>query len=334
MITLLSYPLFYYAYKFGVPDTQGLKDYQSYYHLYLNWDFDKVASPFNTRVISTYGVYLLSKLGYAYETEINFNVSGKDKVVFFNALLVNYLSLVLTCFMIYKIIYREFKNKMYAFAIGIGYLLSFGTLFFAINPLTDSLPGLFIAIAFYFYLKEKYWIIIPLALSIFQREYVFFIFGLLTFVKILNDRSLKNNSYYIAVLSINIICFFTYFYLRKTIFFTDQHQGQLDVGSYLYKLTHPNFPILAYVKQSFLNQNILILYFLLIAYKTFRSEKIDGFYLVNTILLYLQVHFVSFVAVLGNSTGRYFYLTTPIITYYIARELYPIVKKEFQLSLN
>ena len=59
---ILSYGLFFYAYKFSQPDIQGLKDYEQYQLMYNGWNFNEVESPFNTRIISTYGIYLLNNL--------------------------------------------------------------------------------------------------------------------------------------------------------------------------------------------------------------------------------------------------------------------------------
>ncbi len=331
IIVLVSYPLFYSAYKFSVPSTQGLNDYDAYYHLYSNWDYNKVPSPFNIRIISSYGTFLITKLGYAYDTKINFEGTDKDKVVFFSALLFNYLSLVFTCFLVYKTVLNKFKNRFFSFGIGLAYLFGFGTVFFAISPITDSLAGLFVAIILYCYLKKSYWIIVPLVLGIFQREYIFFIFGLLSTVKIIYDKSIKKNAYYVAVFTICSACFILYFILRMTLFYTSDYAQQIQVETYLSHLIHPNVQVISYIKQSFFNQNQLIIYFILIFYKFIGEKEINKLHLLNTLFLYLQTHIISTMVQLGNNAGRIFYFTTPIIIYYIAVELYPIVKSSYQL---
>src|SRR3972149_2435924 len=82
---ILSYPLFYYAYKFGSPDF-GNNDFYSYYHLYKNWDFREVESPFNTRLISSFFIFLFNKLGFFYNSQISYHNQGIDQRVFFNAI--------------------------------------------------------------------------------------------------------------------------------------------------------------------------------------------------------------------------------------------------------
>ena len=98
---ILSYGLFYYAYKFSSPAVQGLKDYTEYVKLYKNWDYDNVSSPFNTRLVSSYGIYLLNKTGLFYQTDITFTNNQTEKSVFFNGLLFNYIFIVLTGVLIF-----------------------------------------------------------------------------------------------------------------------------------------------------------------------------------------------------------------------------------------
>ena len=95
---LLSFPLFYFAYKFCLPDFGG-EDFFSYYHLYKNWDFSKVDCPFNMRLVSAFFIYIMNAMGLHYDTKIVFTYfhPDLDQQVFFNAICFNYLCVMGTC---------------------------------------------------------------------------------------------------------------------------------------------------------------------------------------------------------------------------------------------
>lgn len=327
IIVIVSYPLFYYAYKCSVPSTLGLNDYKSYYQLYQSWDYNSTPSPFNTRLISSYGTYLITKLNFAYDTKINFEVWNKDRVVFFSALFFNYLALIATCFLVYKIIQYKLKNQYYSFAFGLAYLFSFGTLFFTISPITDSLAGFLVALCLYYYLKKSYWIVLPIILSIFQREYIFFIFALLPTIKIIYEKSVKKDKYYTFVFVLNVACFIAYYILRNTFFFTNDYAYQIQIDSYLNNFIKSGFHILEHVKHSLLNQNLLSFYILVIVVKCFLRSSINKLYFITVLLLFLQSIFVGMMVQLGNNSARMFHFTAPIIIYYIALELYSLKNK-------
>lgn len=318
----LSYPLFYYAYKFGSPDF-GNNDFYSYYHLYNNWDFKQVESPFNTRLISSFFIYLFNKIGFFYNAEINYHHPMIDQRVFFNALFFNYLSLVITAFIIYKTICKFFVNKFFAFFSGTMTFLGFGALFYSLNTLTESFSILLFTLIFFAYQSRSYWIAPLLLLAVIQREYIFFIMGLVSIVHYFFYKSEKK--YFFSVFIFSVLGFGIYYILRKTVFFTPYFSSQLDFPNLFARILHPGFPIGEYIRQSFLNQNILLLYIFIILYKLVKKSAIDKLNLAIVLLLYLQAHFVSILAVLGNSCGRYFYITLPLLIFFIAKEIRPLL---------
>src|ERR1051326_2400508 len=177
VFVLISYPLFYYAYKYCSPQVGQLTDYYSYYNLYDKWDFGKVESPFNIRLISSFFVFLFGKLNFYYDTQIAFNM-GSQKI-FFDAIFLNYIFVVLTCMAIFKTVYHFFSNYLFAFGISVLYLLGFGTIFFELSPITDSCSVFLMAVIFYFYLRQSKWVLLFLSLAVFQREYILLAMGLL-----------------------------------------------------------------------------------------------------------------------------------------------------------
>jgi hypothetical protein len=337
ILVLISYPFLYYNYKFGNP-ALGLIDFFDYFPMYHNWDFSEVESPFNTRIISITLVYLLVQIGIYYPTKISFTHADIDQetlqLVFFNANLVSYIGVLFTCYFLKKIIFHETKNELFSSTLSFLYLVGFATISLMVSGLTDSWGVLFGTIAFYLFIKRCNWIFLVLFLSIFQREYVFFIFGLLGLFYGIKSYNIdkKINSYPIRVMIGSILFFIIYFVLRKTLFFTEEHASQLETTGYLSNLLTKRFPFWDYVFQTFFIQNIVMLYVLVLIYKWRKKMEInkEGILLVS--LLFLMVIAVSFIAALGNSAGRYFHINIAVVFFFLAKELYPILHHKLSLS--
>lgn len=328
---LLSYPLFYFSYKFCLPDFGG-QDFYSYYLLYGNWEFDRVPSPFNMRLVSSCIIYLMNQAGFYYDTEIVFKTvySQFDQQIFFNAVFFNYLSVVVTCFVIYVLIKKQFKNELYSFLIGALYLMGFGTLFFSLKPLTESLGILLVAIAFLLYVKHSNWIYLILLISVFQREYIFFVFGIIAFL----DFLFLKKKYFANVFSCSVLLFVTYFILRKTYFFTPHFEYQTSMNTFVGSLFNSGIEWIPFIKQSFFTSNLLILYLFIILYKRILNYSVSKQHLIIVITLFAHVILMSIMARFGNSAGRYFYYTVPILLYYIAIELKPLLLSQLRFDDN
>ena len=320
---LLAFPLFYFVYKHGTPDF-GLKDFYSYYDLYNNWDIDKVDAPFNMRLLGSFFVYLLHKCGLHYDTLTAFDKTGLDRQVYFSAVFFNMLCVVSTCSVIYISVKKFFKDVLLSFTAGLIYLLGFGTIFYELMPLTDALSVFLFSLVLFNYLSKSYLIIIPLLLLIIQREYIFLALGLIC---VLDLWKLKEK-YYLHILVVCVACFLTYFLLRKTIFYTPKYDHQASPSYFLESLFQIQFPLFMYLKQTLMTLNIFIVYLLIVAYKKIKKLEIDKFSLIKIILLFLQINIISFAAVFGNNTGRYFYILVPLVIFYMAKEALPLLKEK------
>lgn len=316
VFALLTFPAFYFVYKYGHPNF-GLKDFHDYYKLYKDMDIASVDAPFNMRLLSSFFVYIFYKAGFHYHTEIVFDSLGMDKQVFFSAVLFNYLCVVSTCVVIYYTIKVQFKNVLLSFIGGALYLMGFGTLFYELMPITDALSVLLFALLFFYYLKWSYWIIVPLLLLIFQREYIFLALGLVTAM----DYWKYREKYYIHLLLICILCFTIYIVLRKTVFYTPTYDHQASIGYFVSSIFKLQFPLLPYLKQTLMTMNLFILYIGLVLYKKYKGiYLVDKFGLIKQIALFLQINIISFAAVFGNNTGRYLYILVPMVIYQIIVE--------------
>lgn len=331
LLIMLSYPLFYFSYKFCLPDFGG-EDYFYYQHLYSNWDFEKVPSPFNMRIISSFFIFLFNKIGLYYDTKIVFTSFHPelDQQVFFNAILFNYICVIFTCLVIFKLIDEEFGNKVYSFAGACTYLLGFGTLFFSLKPLSEACGILLIALTFYFYRKRSPWMFLFLLVSIMQREYIYFVFAIIGMVDFYYNRK----RYYILTVLASVVLFFVYVILRKTFFYTPHFEYQMTISTFIHSILNPQIDLSSFVKQSFLLSNLLFLYYIVILYKNINQFSFNKNYFINITLLFIHVILMSIMACFGNNVGRYFYYTAPILIYYLFIELKPLVISYLKTEKN
>lgn len=325
LIVLFTYPLFYYSYKFGNPSL-GNRDFFDYYPIYKDLNVSAVESPFCTRLISGFLIYLVHKTGINYGSEVSFHKEGIDTQVYFSAVLFNYFVFTLACFCLYVFLNKIHRNSFYSFLFVFIFILGFGTQFYLINTLTESFSMFLFFFIFISYYYRSYWIIPLLLLCIIQREYFFFVMGLWAAFDFL---IIKRNRYFIFVFLTAVSSFAIYIALRKTIFYTPTYSEQLNAGGYLSHLLNPGIEIGHFIKQSFLNQNIYILYLLVIAYKLIKKIPFDQptFYLLLAFLV--QIIIISLIAGLGNSAGRYFYTLMPFVIFVLSIELKPLIKENF-----
>jgi hypothetical protein len=324
LFTALGYPLFYYAYKYGTPEFGGL-DVLSYYKLYTDWDFAAVDSPFNQRIISSYITFLLHKTGIHYSTETAMQGFGLDPQVYFCALLFNFACVTATCVVIYRIVEKHLlASPLFSFACGMLFLLGFGTLSFLLTALTDAFSVLLVALIFKYFLERSWWQLPFLLLAVFQREYIFFVFGLIAAMHWLFQKN--DRKYYLMVLAASIGFFLVYFICRKTLFFTPRFNHQIAFDQFFANIAVSIQDFGAYIRQTFLVQNLLFLYFAIAAYKRFSGQGIVRLHLLIVFVLLAEAIVLSLLIRLGNNTGRYFYMTAPIIIFYLAMELQPLLQ--------
>ena len=331
VLILLSYPLFYFSYKFCLPDFGG-EDYYAYQYLYKDWNFAKVPSPFNMRIISSFCVYIINHIGLDYNTETVFSVihPAFSRQVFFNAVLFNYACVVATCFVVYQTILSFANNKFFALVGGCVYLLGFGTLFFALKPMSDSCGIFLMAIAFYFYSRKKYTIFLVLIISVFQREYIFIVFSIISLVEYFFVRQ----KYYLWIFIGSALCFIIYYVLRKTLFYTPHFESQTSPAVFVRSLFSPSIDWFPFFKQTLFISNLFFIYIFVIVYKKINHLTVNKIFLIAVLILLLQVILMSIMAHFGNNAGRYFYFISPILIFYLFIELKPLVERYFHFINN
>lgn len=318
VLLMLSYPLFYFSYKYTLPDMGGA-DYFHYLHLYESWDVEHTEAPFNMRIVGSYGTHLFNKVGLHYDTETVFATVHPElsQQTFFNALFFNYLCVLMSAFVVFQTAKARLNNGLLAFIGSLGFLLGFGTIFFLLKPANDACGVLLIAIGFHFYLRRSAWVYPILLLCVFQREYALMVFGMLAAV----DYFFERHRYFVAVLLASIASFGLYYILRKTVFYSPLHDGQTKPGFFLQSLLHPEIAWGPFIKQLALSCNLLWLYVAVVVYKMWNGIAFNKRFLTLVLVLFVQVIFMSIAAGFGNNTGRIFYFTAPILIYFLMHEL-------------
>jgi hypothetical protein len=316
---LLAFPMFYFAYKFGVL-LQGYKDAESYLKLYANLSSPDVEAPFNMRLISASIIHLMDKIGLMYPTECAIDVYPQfDKGLFFNNIFFNFICISLTSFSLFTMFKKLQFNVLFSFLAGAMYLVGFGTLFYLMMPGPDAFSVLVFTWIVYFYVRKSAAVVPFFILLILQREYYFLSFMVIAFM----DYFKYKNKYYALVFLLNVLCFTAYFVLRKTIFHTYHWQHQTSPGFLIKTLFNSDLQIVPLVKQTMMTMNLYLVYIFIIIYKRLKGMEINKHHLFITLLLLAQITILSYAATFGTNNGRYFYLNIPLFLYFMMLELKP-----------
>lgn len=317
---ILGFPLFYFVYKYGDPEPLA-HDFFQYYRLYFNWDIGNVNAPFNMRLAGASLVHLFYELGFSYDTVIVFDKYaswGFLKSVFFCAVFFNYLCVAATCLQLYITIKKHVGGFLISLFGGVLYLLGFGTVFYELMPLTDAFSVLLFAIGFHLYLNKSYWVMAPIMVLIFQREYLLMALGLMAFMDLIKNREKR---FYFTMLIAATISFLIYYVLRKTVFYTPALDHQASTGFLMDTFMQFKLPDFDFIKQTAMTMNLFFIYLAVVFYKRFKGLETDKYNLLIVFLIFLQLTIICLAAGHGNNMGRYFYLIVPYVIFQLIKEV-------------
>lgn len=326
---LLTFPMFYFVYKFGIL-LQGYDDAKSYLKLFENLSSTEVPSPFNMRLLASSIVHVMEKTGLMYNTECSMDAFGNvSKPYFFNNLLFNFICIFLTSFSIFLVFFKLGISKVLSFIAGLTFLLGFGTIFYLMMPGVDALSVLIFTWIIYFYFKRSYWITFLFMLLIFQREYYFLVFMVIALMDYFKN---KREKYFLNVFLISILSFGIYYVLRKTFFYTDHWNHQTSPAFLMSSLFEIKMPLVPMIRQTLMTMNIYFIYLLILTYKYAKGFKIEKHHFYISLAVFVEITLLSFAATFGNNNGRYFYLNTPLILYFLVIELSTLINsKKFEI---
>lgn len=315
---LLAFPSFYFVYKFADPIDVG-HDFFQYYRLYDTWDWKNVNAPFNMRLISSGFIYLFHKTGFYYESATIFDkylVYGFDKRVFFSAVFFNYVCVAATAAVIFYTVKQLAGQSLVALLAGTIFLLGSGIQFHQIMPCADAFSTLLFALVFYYYQKQSRISLLILPLAVFQREYVLLAFILIAGIDWFQTKHVMA----IKTTLLALLCFAMYFVLRRTFFYTPALSFQTSPSQLIHALVNDIPPLGPYFRQLLLTLNLFLIYLGMVAYKKYRAFPLNKNGLIKIMLLLAQIILISFAALLGTNTGRYFFIASPLLLFYLASE--------------
>jgi len=317
---LLVFPMFYYVYKFGVL-LMGYDDVKSYLKLYENLNSPEVPAPFNMRLISATCIHYMDKLGLMYPTECSIDAYPLvNKRIFFNSIFFNFFCISATSYSLFMIFIKLGFSKIMSFIAGVIYLLGFGTIFYLMMPGPDALSVLIFTWLVYHYIQRSYWVLPFFVALIFQREYYFLVFMV---ISLMDFFKFGKNKYHLSVFIFSILSFGAYFILRKTIFHTTHWSHQTSPEFLWSTLWENDLKLIPLIKQSLMTMNVFLIYIFILIYKKFKGFSINKHNLYVSLLLLTQITILSFAATFGTNNGRYFYLNIPFFLYFILLELKP-----------
>lgn len=174
MYGLAFFPVFYLAYKFHTPEF-GASDYYRYYQMYLHpLDLGAADAPFVLRQLQAVIVNALYEAGLDYDTEIAFSAEGYARGVFFSALVVNSVSVVLAAALLGGHLQRQVgRADLVSWFVPAVMAFNFSIVFFAFSGLTEGLSLLMFTAAYLAYRSAQYLAAALIVLAAaFQRELI------------------------------------------------------------------------------------------------------------------------------------------------------------------
>tara|TARA_E500000331_G_scaffold357293_1_gene418542 strand:+ start:795 stop:1886 length:1092 start_codon:yes stop_codon:yes gene_type:complete len=312
---LITYPLFYFAYKFNLPKF-GSSDIYHYLRMYQDpFNFSAADGPFVYRQLSAAIVHLVVKSGFYYDAQISFSDPNFSQRFYFAAILVNWVCLLIgSCFISTYFEKKKdgFDNKVLIILVFVIFFLTFSTLF---HGLSESPDGVSVALVMGCYVAYKYKSVFIfgflLFISIFQRELISPMFGTVILVTIaykFYSRAPVERSL-IWMFLFSILCSLTYLVIRMIVFpdVSGNHDNQISISDSLFYLTNTTFN-LDFFRQVFLTQNFLILTLFLYFFFVPRVDRINDKILSADLRAVLSVFFclvfLGLAAGIGNNIGR------------------------------
>lgn len=321
ILLLASYGMLYAAYKFYDPSIAGHADYFSYYKMHqAPLDFSATSAPFIYRQFTAITTNLIFAAGIYYPEDIAFTDARIDQRLFFAALLANYLGLVLAANIAGAITERESRHFTYSLLAGLFCLLSFFSLSVAVTGLSEGITWFFFAGLYFLYVRENRAAFASvLALSIFQREMVPVVFGLVaTFSLLLRHGDRRYNGF---VLALSVLCFLAYVLVRTYLIAVPGYELQLSLPYLIDNLLSPTATLRDTLFGGFLSQNLMLISIAIAAALWRRTGAIPKELFV-LVLTFLAVVVIVLAEDIGGGTGRISSMLSPAFAAFAATSFY------------
>lgn len=303
LVFLFSYPILYIVYKWDVPNISGQKDFYHYQRMMESpLDFTVAQAPWVHRQIPTLVAFAIKKCQVFYSTKISYSYfkgfKGENtQINFFSLILSNYIAYLLSIGLLLKCLIPERKNPILSFyivAFSIGYFMVFINV---IAPTAQAYAWLSCALMIYGILKKnKYFIILSLAIAMFSREtlLIFYTlyFGFEVVVGYIQNKLIKKEKLFLFFSS--AISFLLILFLRTN--YATGHEEQLSLD-YLSETSDKIENINDFFFQVILSQGLLI--FLLVT--LFQNSRK---HFTALLFSYIIILTITILTGIGNNSGR------------------------------
>ena len=324
---LVGFPIFYFTYKFVSPEISGQMDYYAYYIMYKDFTIQGVDAPTNMRLISSFIVHLFFKTGIYYPVPISFQNADYLPEVYFASVITSWISAVITCFLIQKLVYKYSNNTLLSILIGSAYLLQYGTIIWGSGGLADGFSTMFFCVLLYFWkIGKMRWFVLLLPLAIFQREIILMAFGITFFADLIYKLVMKKKTRISLLLLVySILLFAVYVIFRETIFFTPKYSGYVSSSFYSNMFNNENLSLSKFFRGVILSQNIFIILSIILGYSIFKRIKVNYIEVTHVYTNFIGIIFVCFVLMVLPEAGRYFYISSPYLIYLLGVQIHHIL---------
>jgi hypothetical protein len=273
-LTVTSYGLLYFTYKFAKPWPGSNDYYANYYFMYLSpLDVHAAPAPYNLRQVSAVITHLVLATHLYVPNRTAAIVPGRYPNVLFAAMITNWAFLLLAAWLAGLIAEEELghPNAVAALIAGFLCLLAFQTPFFVLSGLTEGVNWFLLAAGFLAYLRRaRSWLLLVLIVSIVQRESIPIIMGVIAACDLAISR--EDKRFKMQTIAAALACFTVYFLARR--FFLSGSESETHFAAMLASIRHPG-PASTFLSQMVLTQSTAILFFALawLGHKDIRRRR-------------------------------------------------------------
>ena len=314
VIVLLSYPLFYNAYKFYVPDLGGADFYQ-YYPMYLDpLSLENAKAPFVYRKLHALVTHAIHEAGIHYETRTALADPGISQRVFFAALLSNHIALLTAVLFVALTVQamHRWRAPVLSTAAGLLLFLSFHVHFTVLTPISDGWGLALAAVGLFALTTRRLWLLAAVfALAVFQRELLPAVFLAVCLGRLAigeRPRAILGWGALLAGLAAVL-----YLLLRTVLLPVEGYGHQVDPAAMLDALLGPRLTS-EVLFQGFLSQNLIMLALALVLLRLGTGPRLDrrsGVLLMDIAMVVAVVVPASFATQIGSAVGRMLLLAQP-----------------------
>jgi hypothetical protein len=267
-------------------------------------------------------VNFLYEAGFDYETDIAFLKDGYERGVFFSALTINYLAIVLTASWLGTYLKRQIGwADLVSWVLPVLIMLNHSIVFFGFSGLTEGLSLLMFVVAYLAYRSKSYIVAVLIVLAAaFQRELIAIILFGVVAIDLLAGGVRTDLKGRLAVLAAALLSVATNIALRLRLP-SESYSNQVSPASWIGALKSLVGVQKESIFQVFLTQNlafVTILATILFIFVVRRAPKVQRWLVIDCFVTFAIIFSVGIAASIGNNIARLLIYWTPSLALVLA----------------